>query len=358
MRTIQRVKDLGEVFTPPELVNEILDKFPKDALEKGKIVCDPSCGNGNFLVGILKRKISLGHNPVTAISTIYGVDIMEDNVQECRERLYAIAKKNIKSKSRIKKIKKILNKNIVCADALTYDFEFNSIADYSFNTKQKYKIINNEIEKESPKIPDNYCSGIFEDEPYEKVDIKTGWKPPSDKTTKEHFRIVKPGSFSAFYSSSNNSHYLIKRLKKAGFEIIDIYLWIYSTGILQGNDISKDIDKQQKAERKRDKKVSVGGRMFHSHSPIWTKAKKNGGQYVGNDIPITEEAKLFSGYYTKMRPAYEKIIFAFKPLDEKCSEEEKENTRVIKERILNSSNVIYCPKPSKTEKDAGLEGDK
>ena len=68
------------------------------------------CGNGNFLIEILNRRLKAGVNHLTAIKTIYGVDIMEDNIQECKERL-AMGSKS-------KKVWEILNNNIICADAL------------------------------------------------------------------------------------------------------------------------------------------------------------------------------------------------------------------------------------------------
>jgi len=123
MKSKKRVKELGEVFTPPELVNEMLDKLPKDWKEKTFL--DNSCGNGNFLVEILKRKIEKGYDPIRALSTIYGVDIMEDNVAECKLRLLELVESYIKDDGT--KVMDILNKNIVCHDALTYDYTFDKI---------------------------------------------------------------------------------------------------------------------------------------------------------------------------------------------------------------------------------------
>lgn len=82
-----RVKELGEVFTPAILVSDMLDKMPDDSWLPGKTWLEPSCGTGNFLVQILQRKIAAGHPPLQALSTIYGVDIMKDNVVESRKRL-------------------------------------------------------------------------------------------------------------------------------------------------------------------------------------------------------------------------------------------------------------------------------
>ena len=125
MRSKQRVKEQGEVFTPPELVNEMLDKLSKSTWQEDKTFIDNSCGNGNMLVEILKRKLKHRHNPFQALSTIYGVDIMEDNVAECKLRLLDLIEPHIKTVKGSEKVISILNKNVVCADALTYDYNFN-----------------------------------------------------------------------------------------------------------------------------------------------------------------------------------------------------------------------------------------
>ena len=56
-----RSKRNAEVFTPPTLVKQMLDKLPEQLWEDGKTFCDPACGNGNFLIAILWRKLELGH---------------------------------------------------------------------------------------------------------------------------------------------------------------------------------------------------------------------------------------------------------------------------------------------------------
>ena len=96
-RRIKRKKQTAEDFTPAPLVNEILDKlneYDKESWEEGKTFCDPACGNGNMLIEVLKRKISLGHDPVEALKTIYGTDIMQDNIRECRLRLLKLIRDN------------------------------------------------------------------------------------------------------------------------------------------------------------------------------------------------------------------------------------------------------------------------
>ena len=110
-----RVKQLGEVFTPTELVLEILDQLPAQVWDTGKTYLDPTCGNGQFLAAVLIIKMELGHP--TPLSTIYGVDIMQDNVDECRQRLIDIAGDTPGNWE-------IVRNNIRCEDGLTYDYSF------------------------------------------------------------------------------------------------------------------------------------------------------------------------------------------------------------------------------------------
>tara|TARA_Y100000310_G_C20499528_1_gene723250 strand:- start:36 stop:497 length:462 start_codon:yes stop_codon:yes gene_type:complete len=87
-KTQERIKQTGEVFTPSWLVNEMLDKLPENQwVDPTKAFIDPACGNGNFLVEVVRRKIESGSAPYQALMTTYGVDIMPDNIDECRERL-------------------------------------------------------------------------------------------------------------------------------------------------------------------------------------------------------------------------------------------------------------------------------
>lgn len=122
-----RVKEQHEVFTPTPLVNIILDKIPKSYFVGDKTFCDPSCGDGQFLVEILKGKLTRGVNPAVAIRSIYGVDLMPDNIERCKRRLRKILNDfvidNDISNELSGNIKRVINHNIVCCDALDWDFE-------------------------------------------------------------------------------------------------------------------------------------------------------------------------------------------------------------------------------------------
>lgn len=89
-----RVKELGEVFTPPHIVCKMLDLIPQDKLQDPLSTwLEPACGTGNFLIEILKRKLSYTTGESTTyalkcLSSIYGIDISPENVHESRDRLY------------------------------------------------------------------------------------------------------------------------------------------------------------------------------------------------------------------------------------------------------------------------------
>jgi hypothetical protein len=110
-----RVKATGEVFTPAPLVQEILDQLPIDQFQDPtKTFLDNSCGDGQFLSEVLIRKMENGSTFEQALSTIYGVDLMQDNVDLCRDRLLC-GQENLRH---------IVENNIVCADALRYHYRF------------------------------------------------------------------------------------------------------------------------------------------------------------------------------------------------------------------------------------------
>jgi len=87
-RMSDRVKKTGEIFTPTDLVIEILQNMDIEQFAPGKTVIDPACGDGQLLVPVKWLKIlHFGMNEQEALKDIYGVDIMRDNVDLCKKRL-------------------------------------------------------------------------------------------------------------------------------------------------------------------------------------------------------------------------------------------------------------------------------
>ena len=123
-----RVKATGEVFTPTALVQEVLDQLPPEQFKDAtKTFLDPSCGDGQFLSEVLIRKLENGHDFETAIATVFGVDLMADNVELCRERLLCGRED----------LRHIVEQNIVCADGLKYHYRFDGSNPYDKTEREK-----------------------------------------------------------------------------------------------------------------------------------------------------------------------------------------------------------------------------
>jgi len=133
-----RVEERGEVFTAEREVNAMLDLVSSECLRPDSRFLEPACGDGNFLAAILERKLDelkrkyrsahrdYEKQAIVAIGSLYGVDIMKDNVDECRSRLFKIWNKRYKAICKTdcndearESVRFILNRNIVCGNALT-----------------------------------------------------------------------------------------------------------------------------------------------------------------------------------------------------------------------------------------------
>jgi hypothetical protein len=139
VKSKKRVADHGEVFTNDREVNAMLDLVKHETERIDSRFLEPACGNGNFLAEVLRRKLKVvdqryANNQmdweryaVIAVSSIYGVDILEDNAQECRLRLYQIFddlytshfKDKCKEDCR-RSIRFLLDRNILWGDALDF----------------------------------------------------------------------------------------------------------------------------------------------------------------------------------------------------------------------------------------------
>jgi hypothetical protein len=134
----KRVTDHGEVYTRKREVNAMLDLVKQETERIDSRFLEPACGTGNFLVEVLERKMRVvqaryrrsqleyERNAVKAVSSIYGIELQEDNVEACRNRLFYIVDEQYSSlfQKKAKKeyqqvIKYILSKNIIHGNALT-----------------------------------------------------------------------------------------------------------------------------------------------------------------------------------------------------------------------------------------------
>jgi hypothetical protein len=138
IRTKERVAVYGEVFTAEREVNAMLDQVGNETVRIESRFLEPACGDGNFLSPILEKKLEVVSKKysksqleferysVIAIGSIYGIDILNDNVVLCRERLFQVFDRfytslyNEKTKDNLRDvIRFLLQKNIIWGDALS-----------------------------------------------------------------------------------------------------------------------------------------------------------------------------------------------------------------------------------------------
>lgn len=138
VKSRQRVADHGEVFTAEREVKAMCDLVKPETERIDSRFLEPACGDGNFLAEILTRKLAVVRkkyrrsvvdyemNSLLAVSSLYGVDILADNVEACRHRLFdlwdkeyrSVCKKDCNDNMR-RSVRFILGRNIVCGNALT-----------------------------------------------------------------------------------------------------------------------------------------------------------------------------------------------------------------------------------------------
>lgn len=134
----QRVADHGEVYTAKREVNAMLDLVKEETERIDSRFLEPACGTGNFLVEILNRKMEVVHRKhaknqfeydlasAQAVSSMYGVELLPDNVEACINRLFQQYKEiyrehqSVNASIKLEQcIKFLLRKNILCGDALS-----------------------------------------------------------------------------------------------------------------------------------------------------------------------------------------------------------------------------------------------
>lgn len=127
VKSRERVRDHGEVFTAEREVKAMCDLVRDECEKIGARFLEPACGDGNFLAEILRRKLSAAKGSprlaTEAVSSLYGIEILPDNAAECRERLFGIWRDYIadgeRDETAERAVRFILSLNIVCGNALS-----------------------------------------------------------------------------------------------------------------------------------------------------------------------------------------------------------------------------------------------
>ena len=134
LRSKQRVADHGEVFTPGWMVDAMLDLVKEESERIDSRFLEPACGSGNFLVKILARKLAAvdvkyaksdferRHYALLAVMSIYGIELLADNIAECRANLLEILSVHLRldpADELVRAAAFVLAQNLVHGDALT-----------------------------------------------------------------------------------------------------------------------------------------------------------------------------------------------------------------------------------------------
>lgn len=133
----QRVIDHGEVFTPPGLVNDMLDLVAQECERVDSRFLEPACGDGNFLAEVLRRKLltvdkrharnreNWERDAILCVCSLYGIDLLPDNITGCRDRLLKVVSDTHAARFNVplpepaaRAATYILSQNIVQGDAL------------------------------------------------------------------------------------------------------------------------------------------------------------------------------------------------------------------------------------------------
>jgi len=168
-------------------------------------------------------------------------------------------------------------------------------------------------------IRDNSISAIVTDPPYGLNFMQTLWDKgvPGIEFWKEMLRISKPGAFLLAFGGTKTHHRLMCAIEDAGWELRDCMCWLYGSGFPKSYSISKNID------RKLGKKREVIGKNIH-HRPnhdlqnTWRNKENRKASPMSSEFitaPASEEAKKWKGYGTALKPSWEPIIVAMKPID-------------------------------------------
>jgi SAM-dependent methyltransferase len=134
VKSRQRVVDHGEVFTPPWLVETMLDLVEDETARIDSRFLEPACGSGNFLAPVLMRKFAAvetryrsseferRHHALLALMSVYGIDLLDDNVAECRERMLGLLSEYLGSDEDDdlhRAARKVLAANIIHGNAIS-----------------------------------------------------------------------------------------------------------------------------------------------------------------------------------------------------------------------------------------------
>ena len=173
-------------------------------------------------------------------------------------------------------------------------------------------------------MPPESIDAIVTDPPYGLGFMGKKWDtlPPSQEWAEACYRVLKPGGHIAAFGGTRTWHRLAVAIEDAGFEMRDSLAWLYGSGFPKSHDVSKAVDKLAGAEREVVGKKAVT-RLLPNNVPFGEGliSGHHGNPVVAGEVditaPATPEAVQWDGWGTALKPAFEPIVLARKPLAEK-----------------------------------------
>jgi DNA modification methylase len=262
-----------------------------------------------------------------------------------------------------------------------------------------YNVLLGDVSEVTQTLAANSFDAVYCDPPYGISFLGEGWDHgvPSAQVWAEILRVLKPGGYLLAFGGTRMWHHLALNIENGGFEIKDTVMWLYGTGFPKGLDISKGIDKACGAVRETIGLASDFARDGSSRKSDGSHIKAHEGQgghgFAGRweqpvTVPATPEAAQWEGYKTVLKPGFEPIVVAMKPLEGTYVEnalkygvagfningsrvyEDRYPSNVILQHALDcpvcsldnqastgASRFYYNTKASTAEREAGLTAD-
>lgn len=165
---------------------------------------------------------------------------------------------------------------------------------------------------------------------------------------REALRVAKPGAHLLCFGGTRTFHRMACAIEDAGWEIRDTIMWVYGSGFPKGMDVGKAIDKALGAQREKGaKKVYAGGHVQNSHESIGYGGSDPKADDRASTEPATELARQWDGWNTQLKPAWEPIIVARKPLDGTVAHN-------VMEHGTGAINIDGCRVPTNDKLGGGL----
>lgn len=183
--------------------------------------------------------------------------------------------------------------------------------------ENSYKILEGSMLDILPTLEENSFDSCITDPPYELNFMGKGWDRSGiafrKGTWEQVYRVLKPGAYLCAFGGSRTFHRIACAIEDAGFEIRDTIMWLYGSGFPKSHNVGLDIDKRFGCEN-RGHRIATANR-YHPDGTLEPNGE-NLPPYEGK----TEEGKKWSGYGTCLKPAYEPIIIARKPIEKSVAE--------------------------------------